>query len=186
MHVRADARDNRGRILAAADDVFGRRGGAGSTAEVARQAGVGIATVFRHFPTKADLLEAVLAARLGRLCDDARRLAGNDDAGHALETAFSGIVHDAAGKLAIAEALADAGGGASGDADRAGGELRAAFGELVERARSAGAVRADVGPVDVYALLVGVSRASSAMGLEAAGRDHLVTVVFDGLRSPTP
>ena len=70
--MRADARDNRARILEAADEVFGTGGAAASTEEVAKLAGVGIATVFRHFPTKQDLLRAVLTARLEGLRDRAR------------------------------------------------------------------------------------------------------------------
>ncbi|WP_210745095.1 TetR/AcrR family transcriptional regulator [Nocardia flavorosea] len=58
--MRQDARENRERILAAAEKVFGAHGGAGSTEEVDRRAGVGIATVFRHFATKEDLIEAAL------------------------------------------------------------------------------------------------------------------------------
>src|SRR5689334_20580904 len=65
--TRRDARTNRARILEVAEDVFGRGGESASTEEVARLAGVGIATVFRHFPTKAALLEAVLLERFGRL-----------------------------------------------------------------------------------------------------------------------
>src|SRR5437763_6993684 len=64
---RADARTNRERILNAAEEVFGKRGESASTEEVARLANVGIATVFRHFPTKAALLEAVLVQRFDRL-----------------------------------------------------------------------------------------------------------------------
>jgi len=64
---RIDARANRGRILDVAEEVFGQGGESASTEEVARLAGVGIATVFRHFPTKAALLEAVLTRRFDRL-----------------------------------------------------------------------------------------------------------------------
>src|SRR5580658_9480883 len=73
---RVDARANRGRILDAAEEVFGQGGESASTEEVARRAGVGIATVFRHFPTKAELLEAVLARRFERLRERADGLAG--------------------------------------------------------------------------------------------------------------
>ena len=79
---RADARANRVRILDVAEEVFGKGGESASTEEVARLAGVGIATVFRHFPTKAALLEAVLARRFDRLREQAEALldaGGNDD-----------------------------------------------------------------------------------------------------------
>ena len=61
--LRADARRNQARVLAAAEAVFAAKGTAASTEEIARQAGVGIGTVFRHFPTKQALLEAVLVGR---------------------------------------------------------------------------------------------------------------------------
>ena len=78
--LRADARDNRARILTAAEQVF-RQSPAASTEDVAKLAGVGIGTVFRHFPTKAELLEAVLALRLEQLRDRARELADSNDPG---------------------------------------------------------------------------------------------------------
>jgi glutamate/tyrosine decarboxylase-like PLP-dependent enzyme len=71
--MRADARRNRERVLAAAEEVFAERGAAASTEEVARRAGVGIGTVFRHFPTKEALYEAIVVRRLTRLLADAPR-----------------------------------------------------------------------------------------------------------------
>ena len=72
--LRADARRNRARLLEVADRVFTERGVGAPTEEVARAAGVGIGTVFRHFPTKEALLEAVYVARLRRLKTDDRPL----------------------------------------------------------------------------------------------------------------
>src|ERR1051326_117868 len=96
---RRDARTNRARILEVADEVFGRGGEAASTEEVARLAGVGIATVFRHFPTKAALLEAVLVARLERLRGEAEALAGAERPGPAFYDFFRYMVRDAATKI---------------------------------------------------------------------------------------
>ena len=100
---RADARTNRVRILEVADEVFGRGGESASTEEVARVAGVGIATVFRHFPTKAALLEAVLVWRFDGLRDQAAALleAGGDGDGAAaaasngLRRAVAALLHRA-------------------------------------------------------------------------------------------
>lgn len=102
--MRADAANNRARILDAAEQVFAA-GENVSTEQVARLADVGIATVFRHFPTKADLLEAVLVTRLQRLRDAARQLRTANDPGAALLRFVAHIVGDATGKIAIAEAL---------------------------------------------------------------------------------
>src|SRR5260370_20229869 len=109
---RADARANRVRILDVADDVFGEGGESASTEEVARLAGVGIATVFRHFPTKAVLLEAVLTRRFERLRDRAEGLASAGEPGPAFYDFFAHMVADAAGKVASADAPAHPGGGA--------------------------------------------------------------------------
>src|SRR4051812_5490623 len=85
---RADALRNRARVLTAAEAVFAARGTSASTEEVAREAGVGIGTVFRHFPTKEALLEAVYVARLRRLAEEADALVSADDAGEAFFTFF--------------------------------------------------------------------------------------------------
>lgn len=177
--MRADARDNRDRILAAANEVFGAGGEAASTEDVARLAGVGIATVFRHFPTKQDLLYAVLTARLEALRDRARELLSAPDAGTALRTFVTEVVTTAPTKLAIAEALP--GGDVPDALHRAGAELRTAFGELLERARTAGAVRADADAPEVYALMVGASRANAALTLDDRTRNRVIGLIFDGL-----
>jgi AcrR family transcriptional regulator len=178
--LRADARDNRARILSVAEEVFGRAGESASTEEVARLAGVGIATVFRHFPTKGQLLEAVLVGRLERLRDQAVELTAKADPGDAFFAFFKQIVADAAGKIAITQALSDAVDGAEApDAERASAELRSAVGGMLEQAKHAGAVRTDVELPELYALLIGVSRA--AVKLDPAARDRMMAIVFAGL-----
>src|SRR4051794_15200768 len=140
---RVDARANRGRILDVAEEVFGKGGRSASTEEVARLAGVGIATVFRHFPTKAALVEAVLVRRFDRLRVHAEALVDTADAGTAFFDFFSHLVADAATKIAIGEALHDLTGDTDGDAAQASLGLRRAFGALLRRAQQAGAVRDD-------------------------------------------
>jgi AcrR family transcriptional regulator len=182
--LRADARDNRARILTAAEDVFGRSPNA-STDEVAKLAEVGIATVFRHFPTKVELLEAVLTLRLERLRDRAIELAGRDDAGPAFFDFFGQVVSESASKLAIGEALSASGWVVGQDAKDAGAGLREAFGSLLDRAQQAGAVRRDAGFPEVYALMVGASRGATATGLAPDVRDRMLELLYDGLRSGT-
>ncbi|WP_329003425.1 TetR/AcrR family transcriptional regulator [Kribbella sp. NBC_00709] len=179
--MRADARDNRARIMTAADDVFGRSPSA-STDDVARLAGVGIATVFRHFPTKTELLEAVLTLRLERLRDRALELAGSDDPGTAFFEFFTQVVSESASKLAIAEALT-ASGAAAGDEPRAAGRgMREAFDGLLTAAQKTGAVRADAQFAEVYALLIGASRGATAANLEPPVRDRMLALIYDGLK----
>jgi AcrR family transcriptional regulator len=179
--TRADARDNRARILEVAEEVFGRGGSAASTEEVARLAGVGVATVFRHFPTKRALLEAVVVKHFGRLCRQAQSLAESADPGWAFFDMFGRLVDDAAGKLAIVEAFTDAGGGGAGKAVQGPGDLREAVGVLLGRAQDAGAVREDVRLEVVYALLVGLSRAVAHLHLSEPVRAGALGIIFDGL-----
>jgi AcrR family transcriptional regulator len=153
--MRADARSNRGRILEVADEVFGKGGESASTEEVARLAGVGIATVFRHFPTKAALVEAVLVRRFDHLRERAEALLDATDPGTAFFDFFSHLVADAATKITIGEALHEAGGDRDGDAGVASNALRGAVAALLRQAQHAGAVR---------------GRRRTARGLHPAGR----------------
>jgi AcrR family transcriptional regulator len=180
---RADARSNRARILDAALEVFGKGGESASTEEVARRAGVGIATVFRHFPTKAGLLDAVLVSRFDRLRERADGLAGSEDPGKALFDLFTEMVSDAPSKIAIAEAL-EAAGGAESRAEQASRELQRSVGVLLRRAQAAGAVRADINLPEFYALLIGMSRAGTYAELSPEVRARALGVVFDGLAGP--
>jgi AcrR family transcriptional regulator len=183
---RVDARANRGRILDVAEEVFGKGGESASTEEVARLAGVGIGTVFRHFPTKAALLEAVLVRRFDRLRGQAEELLGAADPGEAFLGFFGYLVADAASKIAIAEALVDAGGNHDGAAVQASDALRRAVGVLLQHAQQAGAVRDDVALPEVYALLAGTSRAAAHPRLDEEARARLLAIVLDGLAPRLP
>lgn len=179
--LRVDAQANRARVLDAAEEVFGRGGESASTEEVARLAGVGIATVFRHFPTKAELLEAVLTRRFDRLRERAEALLDAADPGSAFLDLFAQLVADAPTKIAIGEALLDAGGDGEGEARQASNRLRQVVGTLLQRAQRAGAVRADAELPEVYALLVATSRAAANAALDARARERMLAIVFDGL-----
>ncbi len=183
--LRSDASENRDRILRAADEVFGAGGSAASTEDVAKLAEVGIATVFRHFPTKYDLLAAVLTDRLERLAARADELLDAEDPGEAFRRFFTDVVEGAATKVTIAEALTDAGmapGEVPDGVARAAERLRTAFAQLLARAQSAGAVRADVAAPEVYALMVGTSRAVTHLDLAPPVEDRLVALALDALR----
>ncbi|NKZ08522.1 TetR/AcrR family transcriptional regulator [Actinomadura latina] len=179
--LRADALRNRAKVLAAAEEVFAVQGTSASTEEVARKAGVGIGTVFRHFPTKESLLEAVLVALLERLAGEAEELRSAADPGEAFFGFFSRVVSQAAAKQAVTEALAEAGIDAREATGRAGPGLKAALGVLLRRAQEAGAVRADVGAGEVMALLAGMSYAAGRAG----AREDVLRIALDGLRPHT-
>jgi AcrR family transcriptional regulator len=182
---RVDARANRGRILDVAEEVFGKGGESASTEEVARLAGVGIATVFRHFPTKAALLQAVLVRRFDGLREQAGALLDTTDPGAAFFDFFRHLVADAATKIAIGEALLDAGGDRDGEAAQASNGLRRTVGALLQHAQQAGAVRDDVELPEVYALLVATSRTAAHPDLEEEAKARALAIVFDGL-TPDP
>jgi len=184
MARRADAQANRERVLDVAEDVFGHGGKSASTEEVARLAGVGIATVFRNFPTKAALLEAVLVRHFDRLTAEAEARLDAQEPGEAFFGFFRHLVADAAKKIALGEALSEAGGAADSRAADASQALRRAVGELLDRAQQAGAVRDDVELPEVYALLVGTSRAAAHAPLDDEVRARMLDIVFAGL-APT-
>lgn len=180
--TRADARDNRHRILDAAEAVFGAGGEDASTELVAARAGVGIGTVFRHFPTKRALLEAVLLRRLDRLRDEAEVLVTAPDAGAAFFGYFRHTVEDAGGKISIANALMADGEGASAEVRAASAAVSGAIGQLLNRAQTAGAVQPDVALPEVYALLVGVSRAAALGVSPPAVTERALAIIFAGMR----
>ncbi|MEV4625239.1 helix-turn-helix domain-containing protein [Micromonospora sp. NPDC049523] len=181
--LRADARRNRTRILDAAEAVFSEGGAAASTEEVANRAGVAIGTVFRHFPTKTDLLAAIMKELLRRLTDDVRTLDNDGDAATGLFTFFARMVAESAAKRTVVQLLADAGVGVDlGDSVRA---LQEAVGALLARAQRADVVRADVRLDEVMALLVSTCQGALHAGWDADLQRRTLAVVFAGLR-PAP
>src|SRR6266508_4411200 len=103
--LRADARRNRARILAAAEEVFSEQGASASTEEVASRAGVAIGTVFRHFPTKNDLLRAIMKDLLLRLTDEVNTLNTDGNPTTALFAFFTRMVEQAAAKKTVVALL---------------------------------------------------------------------------------
>jgi AcrR family transcriptional regulator len=184
--LRADARRNRARVLAAAEAVFAAKGTDASTEEVARAAGVGIGTVFRHFPTKEALLQAVFTDRLRRLTEHAVGLAGAADPGAAFFGFFTEMVAHSASKNAYADALTAAGIDVRDALGSGREELLAAMDRLLRNAQDAGAVRADVGVAELIALLIGAARSAETAAttgvVTPAVSERALRILFDGLR----
>jgi AcrR family transcriptional regulator len=178
---RADARRNRARILAAAEAVFPAGGTSTPVEEVARRAGGGIGTVYRHCPTREALFEAILVARIQRLTDEAGALSSTTDAGAAFFELFTRIVEDAAGRKAFTDALSRAGVDVKAATWAAGQKLLAELGALLARAQRAGTVRGDVDLDQVVALLVGACLAAEHGNLDRGLRARALAIVFDGL-----
>lgn len=185
--LRSDAQRNRARILAAAETVFAAGGPSASTEEIARLAEVAVGTVFRHFPTKEALIEAVFVDRLNRLADEARALSTADDPG----AAFFGFFTEAVGRSVLKHVFTGNLTGTGSELNavqaaiaKAGKGLRQAMGHLLTRAQRAGAVRGDIGIPELVALVIGAARAMEHTGPDPRMSARILTVVVDGLRPP--
>jgi AcrR family transcriptional regulator len=180
--LRADARRNRCRILEAAETVFTRSGMAASTEEVAAQASVGIGTVFRHFPTKKALLEAILVSKLRRLVDEAEALSSSEDPRGALFAFFTRMLEQSSSKKAFSDALAEAGVDVRGATLETKKELGRAIGKLLANAQRAGTVRVDVQVPELMALMAGAFHAAEHATNSREVATRALGIIFDGLR----
>jgi AcrR family transcriptional regulator len=182
--MRADAARNRARLLDVAAQVFAERGVSVTTEEIAKAAGVGVGTLFRHFPTKEALLEAVLVRRLEKLTTEIDRLAAEQQPVEAFFACFTLMVDQSAGKNEFAQALAAAGIDVHQTLSEASRLVRARLAELLTGAQQAGAVRPDLGVPELLALLVGTADMVERLGADPAGRERIFSVIFNGLRPP--
>lgn len=183
--LRADARRNRERVLAAADAVFAELGPAASTEEVARRAGVSIGTVFRHFPTKDALIEAVVVGRLTTLAVEAEQLRDATDPDSAFLSFARRWIDLSASKHRFAVALAHSGadvGTIRSANPEVGRRVHEAVAALLTHAQRAGSIRQDLTAADVIAILAGASHAQEHIGPDPQQRAHLLSVTIDGLR----
>ncbi|BBA96815.1 putative TetR family transcriptional regulator [Actinacidiphila reveromycinica] len=186
---RSDARRNHQRILAVAEAEVAARGADASLEQIARTAGVGSATVRRHFPTRQALLAAVFTERVEHLCGRARELAGADDSRAALLEWVRALVDYAVSARGLADALtyepptdvpADA-----PDRHSCGGDLEAAAALLLRPAARDGAVGPDVTAHDLVTLAVGIALATEHHRDPAAQAARLLRLAIGGL-SPAP
>lgn len=180
---RADSVRNRTRILEAAEEVFGSEGLSVPIDEIARRAGVGVGTIYRHFPTKEALFEAIVFHHFQLLVDTARSMADSEEAAGALLFRLLGeLVAVATDKRDLADALA----GAGIDVKEAAGELKheleAAIEQLLARAQDEGGVRSDVSITDVMALVTGACMSGDRSGGKMCSPERMLAVVCDGLR----
>jgi AcrR family transcriptional regulator len=177
--LRADARRNRARVLEVAEQTFAKRGLAVSIDEIAQQAGVGVGTIYRHFPTKEALFGAIVVDRIQRLVDEARALADAGDPGEAFFRYFTHVIEEAVLNKALYEALSEEAGVETAIGEL-GERLVAAQGVLLARAQRAGAIRKDVDAGDLKALVTGCV----AMESQGIVSGRMTTIVCDGLRPP--
>src|SRR5215471_3790455 len=179
--VRADALRNRERLLEAAKLVFSTGGAEASLEAVARRAGVGIGTLYRHFPTREALYEAVYRHEVDQLFELARHLEVERAPVEALRRWLRAGVEFMATKKGMTAALAMAAQGSPDLVAYSLDRLTRAVGELLQRAAAAGEIRADIDPEDLLRVLVGICYAHDGTGWQAKVL-RLVDVFIDGLR----
>jgi AcrR family transcriptional regulator len=177
---RADALRNRERLVDAAKAAFADAGAEVSLEEIARRAGVGIGTLYRHFPSRDAIVAAVYRREVQQMADAAARLLTSSAPGEALHEWMRLLVDYMATKKLVASAL----GSMSGEIYASSGlRIIDAITLLMERARAAGDVRADADPDDILRALVGFTYGARGPGWEASAR-RLIDILMDGLRAP--
>ncbi|MEV8630730.1 helix-turn-helix domain-containing protein [Streptosporangium sp. NPDC051023] len=179
--MRADAQRNLARVLEAAEEVLARDGLSAPMREIARQAGVGVGTIYRQFPTKEALYQAIVVDRKRRLAEEARALSTAAEPGPAFFAFFARVVEDATAKKVFADALSEA--GIDVKAATAGTyDIRGAIETLLTRAQRADQVRAEVGMPELLALLTATCLAAQHQGWDERLRTSTLEIVFNGLR----
>ncbi|MFH9430357.1 TetR/AcrR family transcriptional regulator [Streptomyces sp. NPDC017615] len=211
--LRVDAQRNLEHVLRAAREVFGELGYGAPMEDVARRARVGVGTVYRRFPSKDVLVRRIAEEETARLTEQARAALGQEDepwsalsrflrtsvasgAGRLLppQVLRVGVAEDGAGTVAeearVPQQRSQAGTGELRlvDGDRAGGEVGTAalldvVGQLVERARTAGELRADVSVSDVLLVIATAAPSLPDAAQQAAASTRLLDILLEGLRS---
>jgi AcrR family transcriptional regulator len=181
QQMRADARRNVGRIVSAAEALIAERGAEASLEEIARRAGVGSATLHRHFPTRWALLEAVFKDRVAALCAQADALVTAADPGEALFTWLRAVGVHAAANRGLSTSLTRHGGDPT-----LGGTCHDmvvnAGAQLLTRAQAANAVRPEITIVHLLKLVGAISLASEHEADGPSEADYLLAIAIDGVR----
>jgi AcrR family transcriptional regulator len=181
---RADARRNYERLLAAATAAFAERGADDvSLEEIARRAGVGIGTLYRHFPARQALLEAVYKDQVDGLDALAAKLLTAESPGAALGEWLRAFVAFGRTKRSLSAALVSTIGRDAALLSECSMILRGRNEELLRRAQGAGEARQDVQAGDIMRLLHGLIMASEAQATDPGQQDRLVSLVIGGLLS---
>ncbi|MEY9847269.1 TetR/AcrR family transcriptional regulator [Streptacidiphilus sp. MAP5-3] len=181
--LRADAARNRARVLQIAREQLAAGDDSLQLNAIARIAGVGVGTVYRHFPNRHALMEALSAERFRELVGEAQAAAAAEDALAGLHRLLHFTLDralDDAGFAAVLESASDA--EAQTSAMKA--ELDRAVGDLLDRARRVGVIRDGVGADDVRRLLCGIEHAVRSGDSDATRRELYLGILLEGLRPP--
>jgi len=178
--MRADARRNRARLVEAARTVFTARGSDASMEEVARTADVGVGTLYRHFPRRIDLVEAVYREDVDALVARGDELGADTPPWEALTQWLEAFVAYAAAKRTFLTELHEAFGKSPDLAVSSRERIGASTGRLLARAQAAGVVRPDIDQRELMQLVGGMCM---AQGSTVEGNLGLLTFVLDGIRA---
>jgi AcrR family transcriptional regulator len=181
---RADARRNRKRIIAAARELFAEHGFDAQIDDIARVAGVGVGTVYRHFPNKCDLLEALVQERFEGLAESAREGIANPDPWKGFEGVMRYSAEVMARDRALSEAMFERPEMMRDGAEGVG--MPELLDELVARAQRDGTLREEFVWQDVPGLICGMGRALSegVIGPHEMSWQRYLAILLDGLRAP--
>jgi AcrR family transcriptional regulator len=178
---RTDAQRNRKRILEVAKEAFTRFGADASLDDIAKQAEVGPGTLYRHFPTRDALIEAVYRSEVEKMAAAERKFAETMPPVEALRTWMLLFVDHIAAKQIIAPALNSVAGGPSKLFEGSRGLVQGAIDALVKRAIKSGDIRNDLVPFDLLRALIGVAHVASGDGWQQSAR-RLVDILITGSR----
>ncbi|QWF76957.1 TetR/AcrR family transcriptional regulator [Amycolatopsis sp. CA-230715] len=179
---RADARRNFEQLLTAAHDVFAEHGTDASLEEVARRAGVGIGTLYRHFPTRDALLEALVGDRFDKLHAEAERLLAEHPPAEALRAWLRRFITGTSTYRGLVTSVVADAHGTGSELDRSCARLQEAGSDLVFRAQHAGAIRRDVAAGDVLAMAAGISWVSGQVADPDDRTRRLLDLLMTGIR----
>lgn len=180
--MRADARRNHGRLLAEARSTFAAHGTDASLEDVARRAGVGIGTLYRHFPNRHALMSAVFEEAVGELLARSRELLDAPQPCTALVQWLREIVTHASEYRGLARALMSAAREEGSHLARCSGPMREAGAALLLRAQESGAVRPDVSIGDLLQLTNAIALAAEETANDPALADRLLNLTLRGLK----
>jgi len=180
---RADSQRNREAILAVAKTAFSQFGEAASLDDIATKAGVGPGTLYRHFPTRDELIEAVYFSQVERLASAGTQLAESDKPTEALRDWMLMFIDHISEKLIILPVLNSLAGGPSRLYESSREQIRESLELLVDRAKAAGEVRPDLDPMDLLRALIGVANLASFPDWETSAR-RLVDLLIAGAKVP--
>jgi len=177
---RADARRNRELLIEAARTVFSTQGAGAPMEAIAKQAGVGVGTLYRHFPNRLDLVEAVYESDVQELAATARRVVAELEPGAAVDAFFDAFVRYAQTKQALLGELQQSFEKHPDLRSRCREQIESSFDMVIEQAKQAGAIRNDISGSDVMQLTAPVCTNSS---ISAEQSQRLIGMILDGLRA---